>query len=207
MKISVCRPILVIIFCIASISMYSTVSAQGSGTFLIIRDPKTNLSQNVSEAKPLDELIIIGAKGKQIQVSDGEGVNYFVSNIHGTIPFTVGGALGTHIVSIISAAGIKSILFRFHVNAVTGIDDGGYYKKMFDLFYKGMDAGQETGISWNGKYYRYFEPWVLDHCENMMGLKYFLPYGSEFVDLMRQSQRKDGMIYSFVQTARMLIII
>ncbi len=49
---------------------------------------------------------------------------------------------------------------------------------------------------------RYFEPWVLDHCENMMGLKYFLPYGSEFVDLMRQTQRKDGMIYSFVQTPK-----
>src|SRR5664279_4317346 len=71
---------------------------------------------------------------------------------------------------------------------------------MFALFYKGMDAGKETGISWNGKYYRYFEPWVLDHCQNMEGLKYFLPYGSEFVDLMRQTQREDGMIYSFVQT-------
>jgi hypothetical protein len=70
---------------------------------------------------------------------------------------------------------------------------------MFDLFYKGMDTGHDFSITWNGKVYRYFEPWVLDHSQNMMGLKYFLPWGSEFVDLMRQKERKDGMIYSFVQ--------
>ena len=174
-------------------------SAQTPGAYLIIRDPKTNLSQSVSEAKPLDELILIGAKGKQVQISDGAGVNYLVSDSRETIPFIVGGALGTHTVTIISPEGKKTVLFRFKVNTLTNIDDDGYYKKMFDLFYKGMDAEKETGISWNGKYYRYFEPWVLDHCQNMMGLKYFVPWGSEFVDLMRQTQRKDGMIYSFVQ--------
>ena len=64
-------------------------------------------------------------------------------------------------------------------------------KKMFDLFYKGMDAEKETGISWNGwKYYRYFEPWVLDNCQTMIGLKYFVPNGKELIDLMRQTQRK-----------------
>lgn len=180
--------------------MNSWLNAQSPETLLIIRDPKTNLSQIVSEAKPLDELILVGAKGKQVQISDGAGVIYFVSGTREMIPFIVGGALGTHVINGISAEGKKIELFRFRVTTVTGIDDGGYHKKMFDLFYKGMGVGQETGIRWNGKYYRYFEPWVLDHCQNMMGLKYFLPYGSEFVDLMRQTQRKDGMIYSFVQT-------
>ena len=200
MQIFIRRWILSIIFFIAGMALHSTVTGQTTGTFLIIRDPKTNLSQVVSEAKPLDELIIVGAKGKQIQISDGAGVNYFVSKVRETIPFIVGGALGTHTITLTNVQGIQNILFRFHVNAVTDMDDGGYYKKMFDLFYKGMDVGTETGITWNGKRYRYFEPWVLDHCQNMMGLKYFLPYGSEFVDLMRQTQRKDGMIYSFVQT-------
>jgi hypothetical protein len=201
MKIFIHRWVLTsMVFTIVMI-MHLKPSAQTPGAFLIIRDPKTNVSAAVSVAKPLDELLLVGVKGKQVQVSDGAGENYFVSGVRDIIPFTVGGTLGTHSVSVISAGGRKTVLFRFRVNAATGIDDGGYYKKMFDLFYKGMDAGNETGIKWNGKYYRYFEPWVLDHCQNMMGLKYFLPYGSEFVDLMRQTQRKDGMIYSFVQTA------
>jgi hypothetical protein len=190
----------IIIIVITGLIFYSPVSAQNTETLLIVRDAKTSLSRTVTEARPLDELIIVGAKGKQVQVSDGEGAIYFVSRVHEMIPFTAGGALGTHVVTGISAEGKRTELFRFRVNAVTDIDDGGYYKKMFGLFYNGMGAGQETGINWNGKFYRYFEPWVLDHCQNMMGLKYFLPYGSEFVDLMRQTQRKDGMIYSFVQT-------
>lgn len=200
MKISIPGGTGVLIIVISALTIFSTVNAQIPETLLIVRDPKTNLSQTVSEAKPLDELILVGAKGKQVQISDGAGVNYFISDVREVIPFIVGGALGLHTVTSISAEGKKTELFRFRVNAVTDIDDGGYYKKMFGLFYNGLGAGQETGITWNGKYYRYFEPWVLDHCQNMMGLKYFLPYGSEFVDLMRQTQRKDGMIYSFVQT-------
>ncbi len=155
MKLSVRLRILTIL-CTVCVALHPTVSAQTPATFLIIRDPKTSLSQTVSEAKPLDELIVVGAKGKQIQISDGDGVIYFVSNVREMIPFTVGGALGTHTVNLISASGIKSVLFLFRVNAVTDINDGGYYKKMFDLFYKGMDAGKETGISWNGKYYQVF---------------------------------------------------
>jgi len=200
MKIFIHRWLRNIIVCAACTTIYAKVSAQVPGTYLIIRDSKTNLSQTISVAKPLDELVLLGVKGKQVRVSDGAGVNYFVTEVRNMIPFTVGGALGMHTVTSISSEGVKTVLFRFRVNAVTDIDDGGYYKKMFDLFYKGMDAGQETSISWNGRTYRYFEPWVLDHCQNMMGLKYFLPYGSEFADLMRQTQRKDGMIYSFVQT-------
>src|SRR6185295_11165248 len=126
-------------FTIANVlAIHSQLPAQVTGrspeSFLIIRDPKTNLSQSISEARPLDELFLLGAKGKQVQISDGAGVNYFVSEIRGTIPFIVGGALGTHTVTIIGPEGKKTVLFRFKVNTVTNIDDGGYYKKMFDLF-------------------------------------------------------------------------
>ncbi len=200
MKIASRRYTLNIFESVAGLILCTTALAQPTETLLIIRDPKTNLSGTVSEARPLDTLIVVGAKGKRIEVSDGAGNLYFVSNTREMIPFIVGGALGIHTVSAISTAGKKMQLFHFRVDALTDIDDGGYYKKMFNLFYKGMGVGLETGIRWNGKYYRYFEPWVLDHCQNMMGLKYFLPYGAEFVDLMRQTQRKDGMIYSFVQT-------
>ena len=111
MKIFV-RQYILYIFTIANgLAIHPQVTAQTPGAFLIIRDLKTNLSQSVSEARPLDELILIGAKGKQIQVSDGAGVNYFVSDSRETIPFIIGGALGTHTVTVISAEGKKSVLF------------------------------------------------------------------------------------------------
>jgi hypothetical protein len=42
-------------------------------------------------------------------------------------------------------------------------------------------------------------PWVLDNFHTTKGLQYFLPNGKELIDIMRQSQRDDGMIYSFIQ--------
>ena len=73
---------------------------------------------------------------------------------------------------------------------------------MFDLFYKGMFADEKEGtypVTWNGNTYHVFVPWVLDNFHTMKGMKYFLPNGKELIDIMRQAQREDGMIYSFVQ--------
>ncbi len=54
-------------------------------------------------------------------------------------------------------------------------------------------------IEWNGKTYHVFVPWVLDNYQTMKGMKYFMPNGRELIDIMRQSQRDDGMIYSYIQ--------
>jgi hypothetical protein len=176
------------------------VNGQQAGNLplLVIRDPKTNLSQVASEVHPLANLSIVNASGKSIQVTDGNGDIYLKIAVRPIVDFRVGGAIGKHTVFVVDIWGNKKVLFTFHVDAVTDIDDGGYYKKMFDLFYKGMDGDHADSISWNGKFYHYFEPWVLDHSQNLMGEKYFKPYGAEMVDLMRQTQRDDGMIYSFV---------
>jgi hypothetical protein len=165
---------------------------------LVIRDSKTSLSQVIKGANPLECLTIVNARGKNIQVTDGNGNVYVKMAIRPMVNFRVGGALGKHTVTVVNDKGNQSVLFTFNVDAVTDIDDGGYYKKMFNLFYTGMDVSHEYSLSWNGKTYHYFEPWVLDHSQNMMGLKYFKSYGAEMVDLMRQTQRDDGMIYSFV---------
>jgi hypothetical protein len=64
------------------------------------------------------------------------------------------------------------------------------------------DADAKEGtypITWNGKTYHVVVPWVLDNFHTNKGLQYFLPNGKELVDIMRQSQRDDGMIYSFIQ--------
>ena len=159
-------------------------------------------ANKVVAARPLEIIAVAGKPGAILKVYDGKGRQYVLMPMKPVTDFTAGGALGRHTAKIFDAKGKLTDTMSFNVDATTNIDDGGYYKNMFDLFYKGMnvrDPEDKGSVSWNGKTYRYFEPWVLDHCHNMKGLKYFRSYGAEFVDLMRAAQREDGMIYSFVQ--------
>lgn len=157
-------------------------------------------NRSIDSAHPLDQLMILGSPGKKyllLMVAK----KYAQSVLNPTAVFTVGGALGKHTVYFADEKGNAKPAFHFNVTAKTNIDDGGYYKEMFDLFYKSMweSPGQIESVSWNGKLYHYFVPWGLDHCHTMKGLKYFNGKGAEFVDLCREAQREDGMIWSFVQ--------
>ncbi|MCY7350368.1 MAG: hypothetical protein LH606_06845 [Cytophagaceae bacterium] len=157
------------------------------------------LSSPIRRAQPLDTLLVSGASGTTLTVSDGAGTEYVRRAVRPAVPFAVGGALGTHVVRVTDGQGRKTELFRFAVEASTSIHDGGYYGPMFELFRRGIEENEEVGSTvWNGKPYRYFVPWILDHGHTMRGQKYFRGYGSEFVDLLRETQRTDGMIYSFV---------
>ncbi len=153
-------------------------------------------------AQPLEVFALANLHRNSIKVFDAKGIQYFSSLPKQLITFMVGGALGTHIIRIYNEN--KKIIdsLKFEVDAKTNIDDNGYYKQMFDLFYKGMFADVKEGtfpIVWNGKTYNVFVPWGLDNFHTMKGLKYFLPNGKELIDIQRQSQREDGMIYSFIQ--------
>ena len=163
-----------------------------------------SIARPIKEAKPLEQLYIVNAMGKFVSVTDGSGKEYFRSIVKPVISIMIGGALGKHVVSVIDNNNKKHDLFAFDVNATTDIDDAGYYKDMFHLFYRGMfaDADAKEGtypITWNGNTYHVVVPWVLDNFHTNKGLQYFLPNGKELVDIMRQSQRDDGMIYSFIQ--------
>ncbi len=70
---------------------------------------------------------------------------------------------------------------------------------MFALFRRGMTVDQPGGVdtaTWNGRTYHFFVSWVLDNYHTAKGMKYFSPYGTDFVDMMRAAQREDGMIWS-----------
>lgn len=165
---------------------------------LIKADTKTLSPHAVTSAHPLDALSIVNAEGKTITVADGDGDIYFSSPAQKIVTFYVAGALGRHTINISNKKGMTTSTFPFDVDTATDIDDGGHYKEMFDLFYTSMQT--DTGsVVWHGSRYRYFVPWGLDHCHTMKGLKYFYGFGEEFVDLMRQAQRDDGMIWSFVE--------
>ena len=156
----------------------------------------------ISSAQPLEVVALTNAKGNTIRVFDGKGKEYVDTPVKQITTFTVGGALGKQFIRIYNNHKVTVDSISFNVDAQTDINDGGYYKNMFDLFYKGMFSDEKEGtypITWNGNTYHVFVPWVLDNFHTMKGMKYFMPNGKELIDIMRQAQREDGMIYSFVQ--------
>jgi hypothetical protein len=190
---------LLVIVCILS---FKKIFAQQHASLFLYDDVSLQKHSDTTTVHPLQKLAIAYAKGTSLKVFDGNGNVYFSSAINPITNFTVGGALGKQTVRIYNNKNQSTDSLFFYVDAITNIDDGGYYKKMFHLFYKGMFADVKEGtfpIEWNGKTYNVFVPWVLDNFQTMKGLKYFLPNGKELIDIMRQSQRSDGMIYSFIQ--------
>jgi len=165
-----------------------------------------NSNNSITTAKPLDQLTFTGVAGKSFQVLDANGKMYASASLKPLNTFTVAGALGRHSIIITDIKGKQSVIKTFTVNAVTTIDDGGYYKQMFDMYYNGMNKdGEGDGafsIKWNGNQYHVFVPWVLDNYHTMKGMQYFSPAGKDLADIMRQAQREDGMIYSFIQYQR-----
>lgn len=193
----------VVFFLLSSMCLRS--QRAGSPPLLLkYQDVSIASTKTVGEAdtiQPLDQLMIVNPYGHMVLVLDGKGREYYRTTVAGNNVFTVGGELGIHTVRFSDLKTKKVINLTFLVDAKTVIDDKGYYKEMFDLFYTGMwdPPGKIGSTMWNGKKFHHFVPWGLDHCHTMKGIKYFNGKGAEFVDLCREAQRDDGMIYSFVQ--------
>lgn len=190
------------IVCIISFQRLSAQQNTSKPSLFLYDDISLHKNADTIFAEPLQTLALTNAKGNSIKVFDGNGAEYFSSGIKPVTTFVAGGALGKQSVRIYNNQNKIIDSLSFYVDAKTDIDDGGYYKNMFHLFYKGMFADVKEGtfpIEWNGKTYHVIVPWVLDNFQTMKGLKYFLPNGKELIDIMRQSQRDDGMIYSFIQ--------
>ncbi len=167
----------------------------------ILQSQQPAAARPVAVARPLETLRVQAPKGHTVMVTDGKDRAYFraVSG-GGATEFTVGGALGAHTIFTLVSPKAKPVkIGSFQVTAETDVDDKGPYKALFDMTLKGMQDENVGQVIWNGKPYRYFVPWILDHGNVMKGLKYFKGYGAEFVDLLAATQRADGMIYSFVE--------
>ena len=151
---------------------------------------------------PLDELIVICQHAGLISISDGKGVEYFKTKISGKQRFLAGGAPGLQTARLFNIKGKLIASTTFQVVAQTNISDGGKISELFNLLHNGMLVYSPSGyeeVTWNGKIYRYFVNWVLDNNNTMKGMQYFSPYSRDLVDLFRENQKSDGMIWSFVQ--------
>ena len=182
--------------CIYLVLLTTIAFSQSIRPVLVVANDE-NQGESITSAAPLEKISVLNATGKSVQVTDGKGNIYFSGPANPTATFRVSGALGKHTVTLSDKKG-KSTALTLHIDAQTKIKDDGRYEDMFNLFYTSMQT--DTGsVSWNGKRYRHFVPWGLDHCHTMKGLKYFYDFGDEFIDLMRNVQREDGMIWSFVE--------
>ena len=153
----------------------------------------------VTAAKPLDRLAVTTTGPGTVEVRDGAGARYFMAPAGGTTSFRVGGALGIQRVVVRDPAGAPRAAAEFTVDAATAVADGGKYHDMFALFRQGMNSDHPTGVAtveWNGRPFRIFVIWVLDNYHTGKGMKYFSPDMTGLVDIMRQTQREDGMIWS-----------
>jgi hypothetical protein len=153
----------------------------------------------VQQVQPLDTLVLNTRGNATVEVIDGAGRTYFTAAAGNSVSFKAGGALGHQKVLIRDQVGAVAGEATFTLDAATAVDDGGKYREMFELFRNGMTSDYPTGVEtteWNGRTYHIFVNWVLDNYHTAKGMRYFSPYGTDFVDMMRGAQREDGMIWS-----------
>jgi hypothetical protein len=154
---------------------------------------------DVSIAAPLDVLVVTAATKGILEVRDGLGRLYLEAPFDGRASFRAGGSLGTQRVSLRDPSGAERASATFVLDAQTAVEDGGKYHDMFTLFRNGMGSDTPGGVEtaeWNGRTYHFFVNWVLDNYHTAKGMRYFSPYGTDLVDMMRSAQREDGMIWS-----------
>jgi hypothetical protein len=155
-------------------------------------------------AAPLQALTLTGASGETVSVRDGAGHEYarLPLNATGEAAFIVGGVLGTQTVEVWDGAEQESERLTFSVDARTQLDDGGQWRELFDLLVSKMRVHSEDwaeAVAWRGRIYTCFVPRLLDHRGIAQGMQYFHPAASELAEMLRDTQRKDGLIWSFVQ--------
>jgi hypothetical protein len=146
---------------------------------------------------PLDTVTVLDAPGSAVSVRDAKGREIVRKPSGAVVRFAAGGAAGSQTIRALDAAGRELASLAFRLEPKTRIADrGGRMRELLDILFRSMN-GVES-IQWNGKTYHYFVSWLRDHVHTMKGMKYFEGIGAEAVDLYRESQRQDGMIWDFV---------
>ncbi|MBD2844059.1 hypothetical protein IDH44_02555 [Paenibacillus sp. IB182496] len=129
-------------------------------------------------------------------MSDGEGRKYHEMNVAPGLSFQIGGALGRQRVELFDVSGEQRGRLEFTVDCETRIDGHIGFQRLLNKLHYAM--GGEYGLnfaSYNGKVYRFLVCWVRDHTHALKGMKYFIGDVKSAMELFRDSQREDGMIY------------
>jgi hypothetical protein len=149
--------------------------------------------------EPLERVTLVGATRGIVSVKDSLGREYVRQPAQPEIAFTVGGALGYHTVTL-EHDGQTEAQLTLCVGARTRVaDEGGQFAELLQMLCYTMTRDQEQGlIRYRGRLYRFFVRWLRDHVHVLKGMKYFAATLKDGIDLYRDSQREDGMIWDNV---------
>jgi hypothetical protein len=163
------------------------------------------IAGGAAEFAPLDQLTLIGLQPGILIVRDGsfrEVLRVPVSGAEATI--TLGGRVGWQQIAL-EAGGqvIDQVVIR--VRASTWLEDAdGFYRELLDMLRWTMEAQADsnscnpTFARFNGRIYFFLVGWLRDHVHTLKGMKYFTGRLRDGIDLYRDSQRADGMIWDNV---------
>jgi hypothetical protein len=151
---------------------------------------------------PLDAVTVQGVAGTLV-VRDGAGRVYVREAAPGDdVTFRVAGVLGTHHVSLEDEGGRVTDTAAFRVDCATAIEDAdGEFRDLLSMLYFTMVQGDGRAYHWaryQGRLYYFFICWLRDHVHVLKGMKYFAGRLKDGIDLYRESQREDGMIWDNV---------
>lgn len=148
---------------------------------------------------PLERITLLGAGEGTLSVKDSLGREYVRQAAQPELQFTVGGAPGYHAITVEDAVGHTIERLVFPVEAHTQLsDEGGRFSDLLQMLFFTliMPEGGEAGhVRIDGKIYRFFVRWLRDHTHTLKGMKYFDDDLKSGIELYRDTQRADGMIW------------
>jgi hypothetical protein len=176
-----------------------------SGSAARSSELQVRLDQPLAVVRPLQPVTLTAPGPGTVSVLDASGREYVRLPAAGRISFVAGGSAGDHQVRLLDGAGQTRETARFRLEPTTEVKDGGgpaegLLRVLRTTLRRPNESGTPTGIGrldWRGRTFRYYVPWLRDHVHTLKGMKYFDGAGAENVDVFRESQRNDGMIWDF----------
>lgn len=147
---------------------------------------------------PLQEVALTDVQGSWVQVRDGRHRLYVDMPAQERVRFRAGGACGWHEVQVLDERGtpVQRACFRLTAQSMLR-DRSGEFERLLQLCRLSFSKWEVTHL-WQGKLYRLFLGWLRDHTHVLRAGRYFEAPLKEAVDLYRESQRADGMVWDFV---------
>ncbi|HEX9189324.1 MAG TPA: hypothetical protein VGB87_19760, partial [Vicinamibacteria bacterium] len=169
---------------------------------------RLELERPPAVVRPLQP-VTVSASGT-VSVLDGRGREYARLAANGPVVFAAGGAAGEHAVRLLGPDGRVLEQARFRLEPATSIEDAsGRARELLRVARKTLERPNESGtptgvgtLEWQGRSYDYFVPWIRDHVHTLKGMKYFERRGASAIDLFRETQREDGMVWDFFSLGR-----
>jgi hypothetical protein len=150
---------------------------------------------------PLDRVRIESAEAGRIILRDGDQKIYLDKALQTALDVTIGGALGTHSVTLLSSNGGALDTTTFLVDCTTHIEEeGGTFGSLLkDLYWTMVSEGPVAAMRYKGEVFTFFDSWLMDNTQTLKGMKYFWPELKSNVDFYADTQREDGMIWENVE--------